>query len=126
MIIGLYIISPLLSKIVINSSKKLFKYLFIIFMVGCFIKTISFCSFLPRFDYINLVINKLPIDIICQFYSYFILGYFLYNYDISKNRKKVIYILGIMSVLACTILTFLASKYLNIASLAIFLLCILI
>ena len=111
-IIGLYIISPILIKITQNkNTNKIFKYLFIIFTISCTLKTISSISFIPYIEYLNLIINKLPIDIICQYYSYFLLGYFMYNFDISKNKRKTIYILGILSVICCAILTFITSYY---------------
>lgn len=111
MMIGLYIIAPLLSKITINSNEKLFKYFFIVFIVGCLFKTLSFCSFLPKYEFVELIVSTFPIDIICQFYSYFLLGYFLYNYDISDKLKKLFYILGILSVFVCTIGTWFLSRY---------------
>lgn len=113
-IIGLYLISPVLSKITIHADKKTFKYFFLIFMLGCIVKTISNCSFLPYISYINMIISKLPIDIVCQFYSYFILGYFLYNYEISKKYEKRLYILGIVSIISCAILTYVISWYDNV------------
>jgi len=111
MIIGLYIISPLLSIITNNSSKKIFKYFSVLFVISCTLKTISNISFIPYIDYINILIYKLPIDLICEFYSYFLLGYFLYNFEISIKKEKIIYIFGIISVFGCSILTYLASNY---------------
>ncbi len=110
-IIGLYIISPILIKITQNSSKKIFKYFFGLLIIGCLIKTISYCSFIPYINILNKIFNKLPIALICQYYSYFLLGYFLYNFDISPKKRKIIYIMGILSVITCALLTFLVSQY---------------
>lgn len=104
MIIGLYIISPLLTKITMNSSSKLVKYFITIFMVGCLMTTIDYCTFLPKYELIHNFISKLPIDIICQYYSYFLLGYYLYNYDFTRIEKKKILLSGtfIICILVCT------------------------
>lgn len=119
-IIGLYVISPILSKITKCADRKTFKYLFIIFMFSCICKTISSLSFLPYIKYINMILSKLPIDIICQFYSYFLLGYFLYNFDISDKQEKRFYILGIISVFCCMILTYITSKYNNVNTISFY------
>ena len=112
-IIGLYIISPILIKITQNSSRKIFKYFFGLLLIGCLIKTISYCSFIPYINSLNIILNKLPVTLICQYYSYFLLGYFLYNFDISPKKRKKIYIMGILSVIACALLTFFVSIYEN-------------
>lgn len=111
MIIGLYVVSPLLSIIANNSSRKIFKYFSILFIICSTLKTISNISFMPYINHINTLINKLPIDLICGFYSYFLLGYFLYNFEISRKKEKLIYFLGIISVFGCAILTYITSKY---------------
>lgn len=110
-IIGLYIVSPILSCITKNANKKTFYYLFILFLIGCFLKTIINCSFLPHIQIIKDILNKFPIGIVCQYYSYFLLGYFLYYYDISLKHRKYIYILGVLSFLCCMFLTLLISQY---------------
>lgn len=110
-IIGLYILSPILIKITQNSNRKIFKYFFILFLTSCLLKTISFCTFVPYINTLNVILSKLPIDLICQYYSYFLLGYFLYNFNISKKKRNIIYLMGILSIIACTLLTFLISEY---------------
>lgn len=110
-IIGIYIISPFIYKFITNADEKTFKYFIILFLIFSLCKTISYLEFLPGYNYINLFLSNCPVDIICGFYSYFILGYFLYNYDISKKKRKIIYILSIISVLSCFVGTYLLSKY---------------
>ena len=110
-IIGLYIISPILIKIAQNSNRKIFKYFFGLFSIGCLLKTISYCSFIPYINSINIVLNNLPVSLICQYYSYFLLGYFLYNFNISKKKRNIIYLIGILSIIACPLFTFLISEY---------------
>lgn len=110
-IIGIYIISPFIYRFIKNSDKTIFKYFIILFIIACCCKTISYLEFLPGYDYINLLFDNLPVDIICGFYSYFILGYFLHNYDISKRMTKIIYILAVASIFCCFIGTYILSRY---------------
>lgn len=109
-IIALYVISPILKKITKELDKAIIKYFIILFMISCIIKTISCLSILPYYNTIKLLLSKIPIGIICQYYSYFLLGYFLYHINISKLKKRIIYILGIISPIICAILTFYISK----------------
>ena len=111
-IIGLYTISPILIKITQNkNANQIFKYLFIIFMISCTLKTITSISFIPYIEHLKNIINKMPINIICQYYSYFLLGYYMHNFDIPLKKRKIIYILGILSVVICAFLTFIVSNY---------------
>ena len=109
-IAGLYLISPLLKNMIKNCDEKTFKYFLIIFMGGCLLNTISCCTFIPGINLINIVIDKLPVNIICQFYSYFLLGYFLYYYKLSRTQTNIIYGCGIISVIACSTLTYFLSR----------------
>lgn len=111
MIVGLYIISPILRKITKKIDKKEIRYFSIIFAIACTVKTISCLSILPYSNAIKLICTKLPIDFICQYYSYFLLGYFLFNFDISKYKKRIIYISGCVSPILCAILTFCLSTH---------------
>lgn len=110
MIIVLYIISPILKKITKEIDKSTIRYFVIVFIISCIVKTISDLSILPFYNGIKLICNIIPIEIICQYYSYFLLGYFLYYIDISELQKKIIYIFGFASPIVCTILTFYLSK----------------
>lgn len=113
MIIGLYVLSPLLCKIANHMNDKLVRYFIVIFIACCVLETIKSCLFLPKSDLIGLAISKTPVSVICQYVGYFLLGNFLYNYDFSKNKRKILYIAGIVSVFACFGLTFVMSKYMG-------------
>ena len=112
-IIGIYMISPFIYKFIKNSNEKIFKYFLILFISSSLLKTISYLEFLPFYEYILLFLKLLPIDIICNYYSYFILGYFLYNYGVSKKFTKSIYVLSIVSVFLCFIGCYILSRYLG-------------
>lgn len=109
--IGIYIISPFIYHFVKNTDKKIFKYFIYLFFIASILKTIYYFDFLPNYDYIKLFLDNLPIGIICEYYSYFILGYFLYNYDISKKNAKIFYVLALICCFACYIGTYLLSLY---------------
>lgn len=104
-IIGLYILSPILIKITKGADRSAAKYFIAVFGISCAVKTVSVCSFLPFYDEIKAVCDIVPIGMVCQHYSYFLLGYFLYNFDFSEFQKRTVYILGLISPAVCAFLT---------------------
>ena len=100
-LIGLYILSPLLKQMVTHSSDQLLKYGAILFGISIFLNTLTWCDFLPFSHWIKLIISKIPIHLVCQFYSYYILGYYLYRRYQGGKSLKGIYVGGVLSVIAC-------------------------
>ncbi|MDF2686618.1 MAG: hypothetical protein K0S55_1800 [Clostridia bacterium] len=108
MIVGLYIITPLLKKLTENSDKKMLEYFILLsFVFAVLIPTLS--NF-PWFDGIRNYINKFYINLILGYSGYFIMGYYLKTYDISKLKQIIIYISGIIGVISTFALTNLISQ----------------
>lgn len=106
MICGLYMLVPFLKKI--SSSKKLTEYYIIL--------SIIFTGILPlisnilldfNFFYIGNAINYnlSKVGLLFGYTGYFLLGYYLKENDISKNKRKIIYILGIFGYIFTTLMT---------------------
>ena len=94
MIIGLYILVPLLRVFTQNATKEHYYYLFLIYML--------FGSALPLVNE-SLVFVDSPLDInfkiveLMGYSCFFILGYYLSKYDITDKIKKWIYVISIVS-----------------------------
>lgn len=107
MIIGLYITVPILRAIVAH--KKLELYFLCLSFVTAFLIPMIF----PMIGYISSeaedqaikYYDGFGIKIASGFVGYFVLGHYLTNNEIKKTAKNVIYILGILSVVAVCILT---------------------
>ena len=117
MIIGLYMLVPLLRIFIQNAKEEHYRYFFIIFILfGCALPLLS--------DTLLLVDNRLNINFnikeLLGFSGYFILGYYLSNYEISKRVKRLIYILAAASVIFQIIGTILISYKLNIANILLY------
>ena len=56
-------------------------------------------------DTVQARINSLGLDILVGNFGYFLLGYYLNMIDIKKQMRRIIYILGIVSVFMTSILT---------------------
>lgn len=111
MIVGLYLIVPLLRLWVKMENKKYIEYFIILSIIFSFIlpQIVSFGSYYcGSFEQIKIILDFIDLKYVGGFTTYFILGWYLNNYDI-KN-KKLLYILGITGF----VLTFTATAFLTI------------
>lgn len=122
MILGLYMIVPILRKI--TESKKVTEYFLILGIIMTFIIP-RVTAFLNIFNIpyvteviksINAAINDMHFHITLGYVVYFILGYYLATFDISKLVRYVIYLLGPVSYSATAILTMWYSERLGKAT----------
>ena len=112
MIIGLYMLVPLLRIFTQNAKEEHYRYLFIIFIL--------FGSILPLLnETLSLVDSRLNINFeikeLLGFSVYCILGYYLSKFEISRKTKLWIYILAAISILFQIIGTSIVSWKLNVA-----------
>ena len=110
MLIGLYIITPILRKIV--ESKVITKYFLILSVVVNFIIPISLE--IVGIQYLNSIYNNIGLNLLFGYSFYYILGYYLSIEDIKSNWRKIIYFLGIFGALATIVLTFIISRESNV------------
>ena len=107
LIIGLYVISPILRKI--TAEKRITEFFFIItfvFTFGIVFLEKVFQSLLGTNIFLNLIseiLTSVLSDLNLTFLSgnvfYFIIGYYLNRYDFTKKKRFSIYIAGIISAL---------------------------
>ena len=112
LIIGLYLIVPLLRLWVNDNNKKYVEYFLVL--------SIIFSFLLPQIIYIginysnlfislNIILEKnLCLKYVGGFTSYFILGWYLNNYEIEN--KRIVYLLGIIGLLITIMGTYILSN----------------
>ena len=109
MMIALYMLVPFLQLVTRYGGEKLCRYMIILFFVfGVLITSLLKFDF-PYYDYIKSILTRLPIELVGSYAGYFMLGYYLYTFPISKKLQTVSYVLGIGGVLVCIIGTSLLS-----------------
>lgn len=108
-ILTLYLLSPILKQITKQKNEKLFHYFILLFFASCTFRTISCCTFIPYINYFKILIKGIPLDMICQYFSYFLFGSFLYQDTTLEKHRKKFYLAGILSVLSCTFLSYFIS-----------------
>ena len=112
MLIGLYVSVPILRIIV--SNKKLEQYFICLSLLTAFFIPMLF----PLVRYVNdiagnyaeISYNEFGIKIASGYLGYFILGHYLSNCDVNETTKKVIYVLGILSIIVVCFLTTIISS----------------
>ncbi|MBQ6540558.1 MAG: acyltransferase family protein [Oscillospiraceae bacterium] len=112
LIIGLYLIVPLLRLWVTDENKKYVEYFLLLSFVFAFIipQIISITgNYTNALDSVNYVMEKnLQLRYVGGYTSFFILGWYFHNYEI-KN-KKAVYILGIAGLLVTVFGTYILSR----------------
>ena len=107
MIVGLYMIVPLLKQIV--SSMELVKYFLLLSLVFAFVipQTIAVVSlkFPGVGSLANNMIGKMAFHFTLGYAGYFIAGYYLSKIELSKRMKGIIYFLGLCGLLLTIVST---------------------
>ncbi len=110
-LVGLYLIVPFLRKIIV--SKTLIEYFLVLFFI--FSLCMNALKLIPSINHeLDILLSKANIYFVLGYSGYFVLGHYLVNYEISKIFRKVIYLLGFISVIFTVILTYKISIHLGI------------
>lgn len=110
LIIGLYLIVPLLRLWVKDDNKKYVEYFIILSIIFTYLipQMISICSnYSGLFEYLDSIIEKLCLKYVGGYTAYFILGWYMHNYDIKK--KRIVYILGVLGLIVSIFGTYILS-----------------
>ena len=115
MLLGLYVIIPLLKEFVVKRSLELyfiFLSLITTFILPMVIDAIGLLSPLLA-TILNNNINQIGLNVAVGYSGYFVLGHYLYNNSICRHHRMVIYFLAIISFLCVGLGTHLYSHHSN-------------
>lgn len=101
MIIGIYMVVPILRKITGNS--ELSRYFLVLSVLFTFV--IPTIASIPAFAWVSKVTNKLMLHITVGYASYFVLGKFLNDTEIIGAKAKVVYLLGLLGTASTILIT---------------------
>lgn len=100
--IGIYIVVPILR--VIATNKKIIEYYLIIAFIFGFVRNIN--TSIPCIGYkIETIAERMEVSLVVGYSAYFLLGYYLHEYQLKKGQKKILYCLGFLSVIGMVIWT---------------------
>lgn len=102
-LIGLYLITPILRTFVNNKNKKLAIYFIVLASIFCLLpKTIDFILYALGISTSNIVSEyfaKFSMGFVLDCTIYYVLGWLLVNCEIKKKCRIVLYILGAISLI---------------------------
>ena len=102
MIIGIYMILPILKGWIERAGKKQIEYILILFFVVQILnQTIRALTVTDELQYI---LKILDVELICSYVGYFILGYYLAHIGIGPKLKRFLYIALLPSVICNVVL----------------------
>ena len=105
MIVGLYIITPLLRKIV--QDKKSVQYFILLSVIFAFL--LPFTAKLFQLKDLDTFVRKFDVNLVLGYSGYFVGGYYIDYFELSKKTRKLIYMLGILGIIATAMLTYIVS-----------------
>jgi surface polysaccharide O-acyltransferase-like enzyme len=102
MIVGIYLLLPILKTWVAGAGKKGLEYFLILFLVF----QISFGTLRVLFvvDEVHMLLDTIPVDLVCGYVGYFVLGHYLAQYEISAKARKMLAFLIAPAALANIVL----------------------
>jgi len=101
-LLGLYIVIPIIRVFLKSATRKDLNYFLILWFIG----NAAYPSISQYFG-INIGV---PIYIVTGFVGYYIIGFYITNYEIRKIFKWIVYALGIIGLLGIAIGTYILTK----------------
>lgn len=102
MMIGLYLVTPILRTFVKQSNRKIILYFIALSILFQF--TLPIFNFLGNLitgnsDYWSSLMGQFYMGFVNEYVTYFLLGWYISTIDISKKSRSIIYICGIIGLL---------------------------
>ena len=94
MLIGLYLVTPILRAFVRGASRGDFHWFFLLVFVFTFL--IPTVLRLRPSQTLSLYVNNLNLKLVLGYVGYYVLGYYLKAYSLSRPAEYLIYVLGIL------------------------------
>lgn len=101
MIIGLYIITPILRSIVLYKRETEY-FLFLSFILTSLLPIII--KYFNLVD-LDLFLKKFDLHFTLGYVGYYIIGYYLNEYELKESKRNIIYVLGVLGIISTYILT---------------------
>lgn len=103
MLIGLYLIAPILKTYIKNASKKNIEYFLILWA--------TFSLIIPMIINLGLksaipLVNELRLTMVLYYPGYLVLGHYLNHYTVKENHRIIAYVLGVIGLYITIFMTY--------------------
>lgn len=109
MLIGIYMLLPVIKTFTDHCSKKNLEYFLILFFVLQILRSTLGIVQIPTLA--NVLVQLLDVEMACSYVGYFVLGYYLYRFRLSHVWQARIYFLGAVSLVLAALISIRASWY---------------
>lgn len=92
MMMGLYLITPVLRKFIAGAARRDIEYLLLLYFI--FTLIVPLFGNAPHLQVVSGVVHRLDLKLLGGYMGYFVAGYYLRVFDFQEKTKKMIYILG--------------------------------
>lgn len=97
MLIGIYMLLPILKTWIHHASKKEIQYFIVLFIVFQIIKETALLLIASP-NVKQLILDAVHIEMVCSYVGYFIIGYYIAHVEIPKHLHRWIYMGGLAGV----------------------------
>lgn len=95
MLIGIYLLVPMLQTWVNGAKKRDLEYVLMLFVVLQILGE-TLRALFWRTDEVGTLLDTFRVELVCGYAGYFLLGYYLHNYEIGKKQQRWIYLAGVL------------------------------
>lgn len=100
MLIGLYIITPILRVITKTGGRSTLKYFIILFLIfGISIPFLLNDLKISPLQNFQSLVNDIDVTFVVGWVGYYIIGYYIFTYDVSKRIELISYALGVIAII---------------------------
>ncbi len=100
MMIGLYLVTPVLRAFVRGASRATFHWFFLLVLVFCSLLPTLWSFFPDQMAIPTEWLNKFDVQLVMGYVGYYVAGYYLKNFTLNRLAEFIIYILGILGAVA--------------------------
>lgn len=106
MIIGIYLVIPILKELTKND--KVMRYLIVLLIFFCF--ALTTIGLIPQLHEVYSIFDRMLFSAFGGYAAYFLLGYFLNKTELRKPVRCVCYLLGVLGYVITILVTMLGSR----------------
>ncbi len=109
MLIGIYMLLPVIKTFTDHCSKKNLEYFLLLFVILQIGRSTLAIIQIPTLA--NVLVQLLDVEMVCSYVGYFVLGYYLYRYRLSHVWQVRAYFLAAVSLVLAAVISIRASRY---------------